>query len=121
MDWSGFEVLTSWMRCCVVTSIVGDLSACLLDFFDSEDGNNMFLWNVGDLLDYTVPQLDDCAVITISTIIFPLKELLKYRVFIQNFIFLTPIAPQYHSRLMHYATSWKVMGSNPNEVIGFFD
>jgi hypothetical protein len=22
---------------------------------------------------------------------------------------------------MHYATSWKVMGSNPNEVIGFFD
>jgi hypothetical protein len=23
--------------------------------------------------------------------------------------------------LRHYATSWKVMGSNPNEVIGFFN
>jgi hypothetical protein len=27
---------------------------------------------------------------------------------------------RYHSRFSHYAASWKVAGSNPDEVIGFF-
>jgi hypothetical protein len=28
---------------------------------------------------------------------------------------------QYHTWLRHYATSWKVTGSIPDEVIGFFN